>query len=173
MIELTEQTLIDVAYTLLERLALIIAIMIPAHIIIRVLNAILARFFDWTTFEPTLEKFIHKTTITLMWLITGGIILVVLGVDVSAVVASFGVGSFIVGFALKDTLNNFASGVMVLMNHPFKVGDDMEVKGARGIVKSISMSYTKLKTPEDVKVTIPNSIVWGNPIRNYSAYKGL
>ncbi len=157
-------------YLVVHKVILLILVLLPAHIFIRILNSFLGRFFARTEFDQTLEKFVHKTSITLMWLIVLGIALVVLGVDVSAVVASFGVGSFIIGFALKDTLNNLAAGVMVLVNHPFQVGDDIKVKDVRGRVKSISMSYTKLETEDRVKVTIPNSIVWSNPIENFTAY---
>jgi small conductance mechanosensitive channel len=155
-----------------EKLLLVAATLVAAPIIIRVINNLLGRLFNITTFDPTLEKFVHKTIVSLLWLLTIGLLLVIVGVNVNAVVTSIGVGSFIVGFALKDTLGNLAAGVMVLVNKPFIVGDDIEVLGIRGRVKTISMSYTKIVTEDKVKVTIPNSKVWDNPIKNYTAYKG-
>jgi small conductance mechanosensitive channel len=167
------QTILRIALTILEKTAQIILIAIPAHILIKIADKILHRFFGWTEFDETLEKFTHKTIITLLWLATIGVTLVVLGVDVNAVIASFGVGSFIIGFALKDTLSNFAAGIVILLNHPFRLGDDIEVKGERGTVKTITMSYTKLITKDKIKIVIPNSIIWGNPIKNHTAYKNL
>ncbi len=157
---------------ILERLIILSIIVILAHFVIQIIDRILGKVFDHTKFDQTLEEFIHKTIITVSWLITLGIVLVFLGVDVNAVVTSFGVGSFIIGFALKDTLNNLASGVMILLNKPFRVGDEVEIKGKRGVVRTISMSNTVLITKENEMITLPNSIVWGNPITNFTEYKG-
>jgi small conductance mechanosensitive channel len=168
-----QQILLDTTVTTLEKLGLLMLIVIPAHIIIRIVDKFLHKFFGWTEFDETLEKFTHKSLITMLWLLTIGVALVVLGVDVNAVVASFGVGSFIIGFALKDTLNNFAAGIVILLNHPYRLGDEIEVRGERGIVKTITMSYTQLITNDKTKIVIPNSIVWGNPIKNHTAYKDL
>lgn len=167
------QTILDIIIVILEKLVLLMLIVIPSHILIRITDKILHKFFKWTEFDETLEKFTHKSIITLLWLITIGVILVVFGVDVNAVVASFGVGSFIIGFALKDTLNNFAAGILILLNYPYRLGDDIEVKGERGFVKTITMSYTTLITEDKIKIVIPNSVVWGNPIKNHTAYKKL
>lgn len=171
MSALSTEELAGYMYLAAEKLVLVVAIAIPAHLIIGLVDRLLGRVFDMTEFEPTLEKFVHKTVVALLWLTVLGIVLVILGVDVNAVVTSFGVGSFIIGFALKDTLNNFASGIMILLNKPFIVGDEIEVKGIRGSVKSITMSHTKMITQEKVKVTMPNALVWSNPVKNYTAYQ--
>ena len=171
MREITQEMLVEFGYTVVEKIIILSVIVISAHFIIKIINAILGRIFGMTKFDPTLEKFVHNTTIIVLWLVTFGGILIFLGVDVNAIVAGFGVGSFIIGFALKDTLNNFASGVMILFNHPFKIGDEVNVKGKRGIIKTISMSNIVLVTKDNEKVTLPNSIVWGGPITNFTAYK--
>ncbi|MBD3262678.1 MAG: mechanosensitive ion channel, partial [Candidatus Altiarchaeales archaeon] len=66
--------------------------------------------------------------------------------------------------------SNLAAGVMILLNTPFYLGDEIEVKGVRGTVKTITMTYTKLVDEENNKITLPNSIVWGNPIKNTTTY---
>ena len=158
-------------YTVAGKIIIILFIVIFAQFGIQLVNRLIGRIFDKTPFDPTLEKFVHKTAIMCLWLIMLGITLICLGVDVNAVVASFGVGSFIIGFSLKDTLNNLASGVMILLNKPFMLGDEVEVKGKTGIIKTISMSSITMVTKDNNKVTLPNSIVWGNPITNFTAYK--
>lgn len=158
----------DAAIFFVQKALAILLVIMGFHILIRISDRLLGRLFRFTLFDPTLESFAHKTIITALWLIAFGISLIVLGVDISAVITSFGIGSFIVGFALKDTLNNFAAGVMVLVNSPFKVGDEIEVRDIKGRVKSISMSYTLVEDENSVYVTIPNSIVWSNPIKNHS-----
>jgi len=155
------------AYLAAEKIIILAVITVSACLIIRIIDYLLGRFFDFTKLDATLERFIHKTTVMLLWLVTFGMVLVYLGVDVNAVVASFGVGSFIIGFALKDTLSNFASGIMILMNHPFRLGDDVDASGKRGIVKGINMSNTVLEDESGNKITLPNSKVWSNAITNY------
>lgn len=160
----------ELARIVIVRLYKIIAVLVFAKIAIRIIDLMLNRFFDFTKFDRTLEKFFHKTVVMLLWLITLGILLLIFGIDLNTLVASFGVMSFIVGFALKDTLSNFASGVMILVNKPFIVGDLIEVKKVKGTVKTVTMTHTKIITEENYKVTLQNNIVWHNPIINYTAY---
>ncbi len=174
MFELTPETqelIIGYSYLALERIIAIAVIVVVAEIVINLINKILSRTFELTKFDQTLEKFVHKTTILLLWIVTLGIVLIYLGIPVESMVVSFGVGSFIIGFALKDTLNNLAAGVMILLNKPFKLKDDVEIAGKRGFVRTISMASTTLQTKGDDKIMIPNSVVWGNPIINYTDYK--
>lgn len=103
-------------------------IIVVAHVLIKTVDKLLGKIFDFTDFDRTLEKFVHKSVIMLLWILTAEVILLVLGVNVNTLLASFGVMSFVVGFALKDTLSNFASGIMILVNKPFVVGDDIEIK---------------------------------------------
>ncbi|MFC2162627.1 mechanosensitive ion channel family protein [Candidatus Altiarchaeota archaeon] len=170
MIEDLLESMLPSLTSILQKIVILALTAAGAHVLIRTIDHLLGRLFDFTQFDRTLEKFAHKTIIALLWLLTLGLLLVILGVDVNAVVASFGVGSFIIGFALKDTLNNFAAGVMILFNHPFKVGDEIEVKGFSGKVKTISMSNTKIITEDNVKIMFPNSFVWSNPIKNFTTY---
>lgn len=176
MIELSREYLIGLAEASIEKIVLVLAIVVAAQIIIKLVDRFMGRLFDKTEFDRTLEKFVQKTTVSALWLITLGVVLVVLGVDISAVIASFGVIGFVVGFALKDTLGNFASGVMILMNKPFRVGDDIKIITAKNVeiqgrVKTVDMACTKIITKDNDKVTLPNSVIWGSPIINYTAYK--
>ncbi|MEA1924538.1 MAG: mechanosensitive ion channel [Candidatus Altiarchaeota archaeon] len=147
------------AYQAAEKIIILALIAVSACLIIRIINYLFGRFFDFTKMDDTLERFIHKTTIMLLWLVTFGMVLIYMGVDVNAVVAGFGVGSFIIGFALKDTLSNFASGIMILLSHPFRLGDDVNASGKRGMVRGINMSNTVLEDENGNKITLPNSRV--------------
>ncbi|MFH0860257.1 MAG: mechanosensitive ion channel domain-containing protein [Candidatus Altiarchaeota archaeon] len=149
----------------------VVIIIVVAHVLIKTVDKLLGKILKFTNFDRTLEKFFHKSVIMLLWILTAGVILLVLGVDLNTLLASFGVMSFIVGFALKDTLSNFASGIMILVNKPFVVGDDIEIKEAKGTVKTVSMTYTKIVTKDGAKITIPNNVVWSNPIINHTAYR--
>ena len=86
-----------------------------------------------------------------------------LGVDVSALVAGLGLTGFALGFAMKDTISNLLSGVLILLYRPFEVGHRVKIAGYEGTVVSIDLRYTELKF-EDLKILIPNSKLFTDPI---------
>jgi small conductance mechanosensitive channel len=91
------------------------------------------------------------------------------GVNVTALLAGLGIAGFIVGFALQNTLANFASGAMILMYRPFDVGDVIEAGGVYGNVDSMSLVSTTILTFDNQTLVIPNSKIWGDVIRNVTA----
>lgn len=94
-----------------------------------------------------------------------------LGFQVGPLLAGLGVVGFIVGFALQDTLSNFASGVMILLYRPYDVGDLIETAGAMGKVENMTLVSTTILTVDHQTLVIPNSMIWGNVIKNVTAQK--
>ncbi len=92
-----------------------------------------------------------------------------LGIQIAPLLAGVGVAGFIVGFALQDTLSNFASGLMILVYQPFDVGDVVEAGGVSGKVTSMSLVSTTIKTFDNQKLIVPNNKIWGDVIRNKTA----
>jgi small conductance mechanosensitive channel len=92
-----------------------------------------------------------------------------LGVQTTSFVAVIGAAGLAVGFALQGALSNFAAGVLMLVFKPFKVGDYIEGGGTSGVVEEIQIFTTKLKTPDNKLVIVPNSKITGDNIVNYSA----
>jgi small conductance mechanosensitive channel len=92
-----------------------------------------------------------------------------LGVQVGPVLAGLGIAGFIVGFALQDTLSNFAAGMMILIYRPFDVGDAVEAGGVMGKVKAMNLVSTTITTWDNQKLVVPNSKIWGDVIRNITA----
>lgn len=92
-----------------------------------------------------------------------------LGIDVTGVVALASVASLAVSLSLQDALANVIGGFTLLSNHPFKSGDFVEIAGQSGTVESIDITYTKLSTPDNKVISIPNSSVVASQIVNYSA----
>ena len=90
------------------------------------------------------------------------------GVETTSIIAVMGALGLAVGLALQGTLSHVASGVMLLLFRPFKVGDFVEIGGSSGTVKGISLVTTELATPDNVQVIVPNSEVWGSSLKNYS-----
>jgi len=86
-----------------------------------------------------------------------------LGINVSAIVAGLGLTGFALGFALKDTVSNLLSGVLILLYQPFKIGSAIKVSGYEGDVVSIDLRYTELNS-EGNRILIPNSKLFTDPI---------
>jgi len=92
-----------------------------------------------------------------------------LGVQVGPLLAGLGVVGFIVGFALQDSLSNFAAGLMVLIYRPYDVGDFIEAGGVMGKVDQMNVVSTTILTPDNQKLVVPNNKIWGGVIRNVTA----
>jgi small conductance mechanosensitive channel len=117
----------------------------------------------------TLAKFLTNVMSKLLWVVLMMIALPRLGIDIAPLIAGLGVTGFIVGFAFQESLGNLAAGLMIILNAPFKIGDFIEGGGHAGSVQEINMMATTLLTPDNKKVVIPNSKIWGGPVVNYSA----
>lgn len=122
---------------------------------------------------PTLSKLLQKFILTVVYWLTLGlgmlIALSLAGVNVTPLFAVFGGLSFILGFALQDTLGNLASGLMIMVLKPFDTGDYIEISGASGMVDSMSVVSTQIRTFDNQIIVVPNSKIWGDVITNVSA----
>ena len=96
-------------------------------------------------------------------------VLQMFGIETTSLIAVLGAAGLAVGLALQGTLSNFAAGVMLLVFRPFKIGDFVEAGGTAGSVKEIGIFSTTLATPDNVKIVMPNSAVYGQTIKNYTA----
>jgi small conductance mechanosensitive channel len=92
------------------------------------------------------------------------------GVQTASFVAILGAAGFAVGMALQGTLGNFSSGVMLLLFRPFKAGDFIDAAGVKGTVMEIAIFSTTLRTPDNVKIIVPNGALFGDTIKNYNGY---
>ncbi len=91
------------------------------------------------------------------------------GVETTSFIVVLGGLGLAVGLALQGTLGNVASGVMLMVFRPFKIGDYVEAAGEAGTVRGITLFTTEMTTSENIQVIIPNGAVWGGSIKNYSA----
>ncbi len=92
-----------------------------------------------------------------------------LGLQTTSLLAIFGAAGLAVGLALKDSLSNFSSGVMLILFRPFKVGDYIEAAGVAGTVEEVRIFSTFIKTPDNRQIIIPNGQIYGGTIVNVSA----
>ena len=91
------------------------------------------------------------------------------GISLAPMLAGLGVIGFIVGFALQDSLGNFAAGAMILIYRPFDVGDLVEVTGASGLVQKMNLVSTTITTLDNQTLVVPNSKIWGDVIKNVTS----
>ncbi len=89
-----------------------------------------------------------------------------LGIEVAPLLAGLGIAGFVIGFALQDTLSNFASGMMILVYRPFDVGDVIEAGGVTGRVDTMNLVATMVLTFDNQLLVVPNKQIWGGVIRN-------
>lgn len=129
--------------------------------------------------EKALEKGVRKNALfsnfvvsvvtKSLWVLLLVMVLGRLGVNVGPLIAGLGVTGFILGFAFQESLGNLASGLMIAINAPFKVGDYVIVAGHEGTVLEVNMMATIMASADNKKIVVPNKSAWGSPITNFSA----
>ena len=146
-----------------------VAVILVGLIVLKIVLSVSRKLVNKTKLKGIAGDFILtilKVVLVFIYLI---IVLRILGIDTTSFVALLTVGTLAISLALQSIIANFASGMILVSNHPFEEGDYVEVSGISGTVVKISLFSTKLKTPDNKVVTIPNSSVSGGNIVNYSA----
>jgi small conductance mechanosensitive channel len=101
--------------------------------------------------------------------ITASKMSVSVGAPIGPLLAGVGVLGFVVGFALQDTLANFANGIMILLYRPYDIGDVVSAGGTTGKVEAMTLVSTTFCTPDNQVVVVPNNAIWGSTITNITA----
>jgi small conductance mechanosensitive channel len=123
------------------------------------------------SFSRLLQEFFLMTSYRAVMLLGVLIALSQLGVEIGPLLAGLGVAGFIVGFALQNTLSNFASGLMILAYRPFDVGDVIQAAGVSGSVAQLNLVSTTIRTFDNQRLIVPNTKIWGDVITNVTAEK--
>lgn len=146
-------------------------ILVFGIILVRFLSWFLRRRFRRLDLPEILEIFVVRITSGLGYLIVLLLFLRALGfsVETAALGASAIIG-LILGFGLQDTLNNAAAGAWLVVTRPFDVGDLVKIGGMTGRVVAVGMLSTELRTKDNTYIAIPNKLVWGKPVINYTKY---
>ena len=159
------QSAIDFGLKLLAAIAIYV---IGAWLIKRV-KVWLGKFFTKRNTEATLSTFITSlvsiTLTVLLIIVTIG----ALGINTTSLAALLAAGGMAIGMALSGTVSNFAGGLMILVFKPFKAGDFIDAQGYSGTVKAVSIVNTKMVTPDNREIIIPNGALSNGNIDNYSA----
>jgi small conductance mechanosensitive channel len=157
--------------SLLFKALVFVLILVVFRVLSRVARGLVHRAFAASTIQASqlLERTVLSVTGTVVMLFGLLVALSQVGVEVTPLLAGLGVAGFIVGFALQDTLGNFASGVMILLYRPYDVGDLVETGGHMGKVKDMTLVSTTILTVDNQTLVIPNSKIWGDVIKNVTA----
>ena len=134
-------------------------------------RAVRKQALKYESIDDTLGNFFASIV---RWFITAGVIIAslqVFGVEATSLVAILGALTLAIGLSLQGALGNIASGVMLMLFRPYKLGDYIEAQGAAGTVKDINLFQTVLATVDNVQIMIPNSQAISGTITNYSGYE--
>jgi small conductance mechanosensitive channel len=137
--------------------------------VVVVLTGLFGKTVERAGVETTLKSFLSNLVYMTLMVFVVLTAVSALGVPTTNFLAIIGAAGLAIGLALKDSLSNFSSGVMLVFFRPFKVGDYVEAGGVAGTVHSIKIFNTVIKTPDNRVITVPNSMVYGDAITNFSA----
>ena len=151
------------------KIAIAVAIFVIGKIIARMITNLMQKALDRSSTDPILVGFLCNIAYGI--LIVAVVLAAVdsLGVNVTSLLAILGAAGLAVGLALKDSLSNFASGVMIIIFRPFKIGDYITAGGESGVVDEIGLFCTLLHTGDNQRIIVPNSAIMGGTIVNVSA----
>lgn len=144
-------------------------IVIVGRIIVKWIIKLLRKIMVRADLDPILVNFASSIASSILLVIVLIAALDRLGVDTTSFIAVLGAAGLAVGLALKDSLQNFAAGIMMILFRPFKLGDFIEAGGVSGVVEKINVFSTIMKTGDNREIIIPNGQIYAGAITNYSA----
>lgn len=164
------QEVVEAAPLLVQRLIIGLVVFAVGYLITRLVQHLVVRAVRRTpggaTVEHALSRVIGIAGVTLSLLTAVS----TMGVDINALIAALGLTSLAIGLALKDTIENAITGVLLLIQRPFKVGDVIQVGTVTGTVADVAIRTTRLKSVDGLHVLIPNRHVYDAVITNLTFY---
>lgn len=152
-----------------EKILFAVILLVMGALAIRIVMTLLKRTLEKSRLEKAAHTLILSLIRVVLYLLLGLSVASALGIDVTGIVAMASVLTLSLSLALQNMLANVMGGFTLLSTSPFHSGDYVEIAGQAGTVQEINMTYTKLTTPDNKVVCIPNSAVVASQIVNYSA----
>jgi len=135
----------------------------------RFLSRMLDRLMHRFAVEEILRNFLRNLAYAVFLVIIIVAALDFAGVPTTSLLAVVGAAGLGIGLALKDSLSNIASGVMLIVLRPFHAGDAVQIAGLEGVVESVRIFQTRMHTADNREIILPNSQITASPIINYTA----
>ena len=146
-----------------------ILVLVVGVILVKVLVLVFRRSLKRASLPALLTEFLVRILSVLLYIVVLLAALPELGYDVNSIVLGLSaVIGLILGFGMQDTITNLASGFWITLTQPFDKGDVITTNGLTGSVSGIGIMSTHLLTPDNSYITIPNKLIWGSPIINYT-----
>ena len=144
-------------------------ILVVCLILVKILMAASGKILNKSKLDKSLHAIILSTLKILLMFLTILIVAPSLGIETSSLLAVLSIAGVAVSLSIQGILGNFFSGVTLLMSKPFKVGDFVSIGGESGTIVETGITHTKLHTPDNKVILVPNSSVTSNNITNVSA----
>ena len=151
------------------KIAIALIIFIIGRFVARKLSQLMEKGLQRGGTDAMLVKFLGNITYGILLATVALAAIDTLGVNITSLMAILGAAGLAVGLALKDSLGNFAAGVMIIIFRPFKIGDFITAGGASGVVDEIGLFATLMHTGDNQRIIVPNSSILGGNITNVSA----
>ena len=157
--------------TNLIKIAIIIVALKISGMLKKYVDKLLKSIMEKAKMDKSISSFLMSAFSILYYVALTYTLIGFLGIDVSSISAFLGAAGIVLGFAFKETLGNICGGLIILTFKPFRVGHIIEFKNYIGEVKSIELFYTRIKTPQNEQVIIPNGMITSNELRNMTKEK--
>lgn len=146
-----------------------LVIFIVGRWVVNIINNLVQKLMKRADMDEILISFLSSIMRTVLLLFVVVAALDQVGVNTTSFIALLGAAGLAIGLSLQGSLQNFASGVMLIVFRPFKKGDFVEVAGTSGVVSEIGIFTTTMTTPDNKLIIVPNGAIYGGTITNYSA----
>jgi len=151
------------------KVATALAIFLIGKFFVRILIRAISKVMEKQAIEPTLMIFISNLVRISLMVVVVIAAIGALGIQTTSFIAIFGAAGLAIGLALQGSLSNFASGVLIVLFRPYRVGDFVEAAGISGIVEEVQILTTIMRTADNKQIIVPNSQIMNSIITNYSA----
>jgi len=145
-----------------------IVVFVVGRWVAKLFGNFIRKLLDKREVDPTVTKFVGNLTYFALFTFVVLAALGLLGIQTTSFIAVLGAAGLAIGLALQGSLANFAAGFLLILFRPFKVGDFIDAAGVAGTVEAIQIFTTRLATPDNKTIIIPNSKLTGDNIINFS-----
>ena len=168
------ERLAELAANLIPKLSAALLIFLLFYVVYRILFKVIRRVLNRSKrVDVGLEALLTKTYRVVAMVFILVMVLDQLGLNVAALLAGLSIAGIAVGFAARDTLENFISGISILMDRPFRIGDNVQVDGTFGTVEEITLRSTRLRTLNNEIMVMPNIQMINQKLINHTMLNTL
>lgn len=146
-----------------------ILIFVIGRWVVNIVTSLVIKLMQRANMDEILVSFLSSIMRSVLLLFVLVAALDQLGVNTTSFIALLGAAGLAIGLSLQGSLQNFASGVMLIVFRPFKKGDFVEVAGTSGVIAEIGIFTTTMTTPDNKLIIVPNGAIYSDTITNYSA----